>query len=85
MPASGGDRRVVRTDCSLSAHVIFSCRRRGAGHLKGSPRRMELMKRAIQSMRVPARATLLPQLSTCCARAPHAQAHGADEEEGVPI
>jgi hypothetical protein len=83
--APGGNRRVVRTDCSLSAHVFFSCRRRGAGYLKGSPRRMELSKRAMQSMRVPACATLSPQLSTCCARSPHAQAHGAGEEEGGPI
>jgi hypothetical protein len=49
----------------------------------GSPRRMELLKRAIQSMRVPARATLLPQLSTRCARSPHAQAHGSGEEAEV--
>ena len=46
-------------------------------------RRMELLKRAIQSMRVPARATLLPQLSTRCARSPHAQAHGSGEEAEV--
>ena len=53
-----------------------------AGYLKGSPRRMELSKRAMQSMHVPARATLAPQLSTCCARSPHAHAHGAGEQAG---
>jgi hypothetical protein len=77
---SGGNCRVVRTDCSLSTHVVFNCRRLGEGYLKGSPRRMELSRRVMQGMRVPARATLSPHLSTCCARS-----RLLDEEEVGPI
>ena len=38
-----------------------------------------------KSMRVPVRATLLPQLSTCCARAPHARSMTQTKKRGDPF